>query len=104
MAGLSVLDLAMATRAPHKTPVRSVHRTEQATVVGVLRTFREATGLTQVEFAKKLGRTQSYVSAAERGAKLDALQLRDWCQACDTDLIAWAKAVEKALKSPPSKD
>lgn len=94
----------MATRVPSKSPVRSVYRAEHATVVGILKQFREATGMTQVEFAKKLGRTQSYVSAAERGAKLDALQLRDWCQACDTDLVAWAKAVEKALKAFPTKD
>lgn len=87
----------MATRVPSKPPVRSVYRAEHATVVGVLKSLRESTGLTQTEFAKKLGRTQSYVSAAERGAKLDALQLRDWCVACDSDLVAWAKAVEKAI-------
>lgn len=87
----------MATRKPPKAPVRSVYRAEYPVVVGVLRMLREKAGLTQVAFAAKLGRNQSYVSSAERGAKLDALQLRDWCQACDTDLVTWAKAVEKAL-------
>lgn len=87
----------MATRAPRKTPLRSVHRSEQQVVVGVLRALRETAGMTQTEFAEKLGRTQSFVSAAERGAKLDTLQIRDWCQACGTDLVAWAKAVEAAL-------
>nr|WP_255369470.1 helix-turn-helix transcriptional regulator [Luteibacter sp. UNCMF366Tsu5.1] len=59
--------------------------------------MREGAGLTQVGLAEILGRTQSYVSGAERGSKLDALQIRDWCQACGTDLISWAKAVEAAL-------
>jgi transcriptional regulator with XRE-family HTH domain len=91
----------MATRAPRSTPVRSVYRTEQQVVVDVLRSMREAAGLTQVGLAEILGRTQSYVSGAERGAKMDALQIRDWCQACGTDLVAWAKAIEAALKGAP---
>lgn len=88
----------MATRLPPKPPVRSVYRAEHQAVVGVLRSLREQAGLTQMELADRLGRTQSYVSAAERGSKLDALQLRDWCLACGSDLVAWAKAIEKALK------
>lgn len=92
----------MATRAPRKTPLRSVHRSEQQVVVGVLRELREKAGMTQTEFAEKLGRTQSFVSSAERGAKLDTLQIRDWCQACGTDLVAWAKAVEAALATDAS--
>ena len=92
----------MATRSPPKPPVRSVYRPEHQVVVGVLRKLREKAGFTQVQFAKELGRTQSYVSSAERGAKLDTLQIRDWCVACKTDLIAWAKAVEKALAAEKS--
>ena len=92
----------MATRSPSKAPVRSVHRAENQLVVGVLRTLREKAGFTQVAFAEKLGRTQSYVSSAERGAKLDTLQIRDWCLACGSDLVSWAKAVEKALASHSS--
>lgn len=91
----------MATRGPRKPPVRSVHRAEHQVVVGVLRALREKTGMTQIEFAKELGRTQSYVSSAERGAKLDTLQIRDWCLACGSDLVSWAKAVEEALKHSP---
>jgi transcriptional regulator with XRE-family HTH domain len=90
----------MAPRTPSKPPVRSVYRVEHQAVVGVLRAFRDGAGLTQVELAERLGRTQSYVSSAERGSKLDALQLRDWCVACEKDLVAWAKAVEAALAGP----
>jgi len=87
----------MATRATRKTAVRSVYRTEQQVVIEVLRSLRESAGLTQVGLAEALGRTQSYVSAAERGSKLDTLQIRDWCHACGTDLVTWARAIETAL-------
>lgn len=80
-----------------KTP-KSIYRPEMQTVIGLLRDMREATGLNQTAFAAKLGRSQTYVSQAERGAvRLDALQLRDWCRACGTDLVAWAQAMESAL-------
>lgn len=78
-------------------PAKSIHRPENQVVIEVLRALRERTGLNQTQFAEVLGRTQSYVSSAERGAKLDTLQIRDWCHACGTDLIGWATEVEKAL-------
>jgi hypothetical protein len=42
------------------------------------------------------------VTAAERGVvRLDGLQLRDWCQVCGTDLVAWATEIEQALAGRP---
>lgn len=83
--------------APKKTP-KSIYRPEILVVIGLLREMREATGLNQTAFAAKLARSQTYVSQAERGAvRLDALQLRDWCRACGTDLIDWAQRMEGAL-------
>lgn len=84
---------------PKKTP-KSIYRPEILVVVGLLRGMREATGLNQTAFAAKLGRSQAYVSQAERGAvRLDALQLRDWCLACKTDLVTFAQQIEAALSS-----
>lgn len=83
-------------------PAKSLYRPENQLVLGVLRALRERTGLTQTEFASKLGRSQTYVSAAERGARLDTLQIRDWCHACGTDLVGWATEVEEALGSRPT--
>jgi len=88
--------MATAKKAVRR-PAKSIHRPENQVIIELLRTFRERTGLNQVQFAEALGRTQSYVSAAERGSKMDTLQIRDWCHACGTDLIDWATAVEKAL-------
>ncbi|OOG59927.1 helix-turn-helix transcriptional regulator [Rhodanobacter sp. C03] len=82
-----------AKRAP-----KSLHRPENHVFLAVLRDFRERATLTQVQVAERLGRSQNYVSAAERGVvRLDGLQLRDWCQACDSDLVKWAKEVEGRL-------
>jgi DNA-binding XRE family transcriptional regulator len=98
MAYLVSPEKAMATtKKAVRRPSKSIHRPENQVVIEVLRTLRERTGLNQTQFAEVLGRTQSYVSAAERGAKMDTLQIRDWCHACGTDLIAWATEVEKAL-------
>ena len=86
---------------PKKTP-KSIYRPEIQVVIGLLREMREATGLNQTAFAAKLGRSQTYISQAERGAvRLDVLQLRDWCHACDTDLVAWAQRMESALGGQP---
>ena len=91
---------------PKKT-TKSIYRPEILAVIGLLREMREATGLNQTAFATKLGRSQTYVSQAERGAvRLDALQLRDWCRACDTGLVSWAQRMEAALgddKASPRK-
>jgi len=82
-------------------PPKSLYRPENQLVLGVLRALRERTGLNQTDFAAKLGRSQTYVSAAERGSRLDTLQIRDWCLACGTDLVGWAMEIEKALGARP---
>lgn len=83
--------------APKKTP-KSIYRPEMQAVIGLLRSLREATGMNQTSFATKLGRSQAYVSQAERGAvRLDTLQLRDWCHACGTDLVHFAQQIEAIL-------
>jgi transcriptional regulator with XRE-family HTH domain len=81
---------------------KSLYRPENQTFLATLRAIRQRAELTQVELAEHLGRSQNYVTAAERGVvRLDGLQLRDWCQACGTDLMAWAAEIEKQLA--PSK-
>lgn len=85
-------------REPEERAPKSLYRPENQTFLATLRALRKRQKLTQVELAERLGRSQNYVTSAERGViRLDGLQLRDWCQACGTDLIAWATEVEKAL-------
>ncbi len=79
--------------------LKSIYRAENQAFLTTLRGLRTKANLTQADLAQRLGRSQNFVTAAERGVtRLDGLQLRDWCIACGTDLVAWAKAVEKALK------
>ncbi len=74
---------------------KSLHRPEYTAVLDGLRALREEADLLQVELGKKLRRSQSYVSMAERGAiRLDALQLRDWCNACGTTLSVFVATLE----------
>lgn len=77
---------------------KSLYRPENQTFLATLRGVRTRANLSQKELAQRLGRSQNYVTAAERGVtRLDGLQLRDWCQACGTDLLAWAAEIEAQL-------
>ena len=75
------------TKQPTKQrALKSLYRSENEVF---LATLRLGQGLTQIQLAEKLGRNQNFVTAAERGVvRLDGLQLRDWCVACGSDLIA----------------
>lgn len=62
------------------------------------RQIRLATGVSQQEFGRRLGRNQSFVSAVETGAiRLDALQIRDWCAAADVGMSFWLQLFEALL-------
>jgi transcriptional regulator with XRE-family HTH domain len=75
---------------------KSLHKPEYKVVLKTLQQLREDADLLQSELGKKLGRSQSYVSMAERGAiRLDALQLKDWCKACGSSLSAFVKKLEQ---------
>lgn len=77
---------------------KSLYRPENRAFLAMLRAVRTRAGLTQKELGERLGRSQNYVTAAERGAvRLDGLQIRDWCQACGEDLVAWATEIEAEL-------
>lgn len=84
---------------------KSIYKDEYKAALQVLRTLRqlaaqrEGGALTQAEFAKRIGRTQTFVSAAERGTtRLDAVQLQAWCYACGATLEEWGRRMDEALK------
>lgn len=77
---------------------KSLYRPENRVFLATLRAVRTRAGLTQKDLGDRLGRSQNYVTAAERGAvRLDGLQIRDWCEACGQDLVAWATEIEAEL-------
>lgn len=78
---------------------KTIHRTEYAVLLRLIREHRKRAGLTQAQCSDALGRPQSFMSDVERGARrLDVVQLRDLCRIFKTDLLAFVKAFERALK------
>lgn len=60
---------------------RTVNNDEHMEIVKRLKEARLEAGLDQVEVAKKLGRTQSYVSKIESGQRrFDVLQLKEFAR------------------------
>ncbi|WP_051938847.1 helix-turn-helix domain-containing protein [Luteibacter sp. 9135] len=77
---------------------KSLYRPENKALSASFRQIRLATGLSQHEFGSLLGRNQSFISAVETGAiRLDALQIRDWCDAAHVGMSAWLQLFETLL-------
>lgn len=77
---------------------KSIHSTEYAVVLRMLRKDRKESGVTQVELARKLGLTQSQISKIERGEnRLDILQLRSFCQAVGVSVTDFVRRLEAEL-------
>ena len=67
-------------------------------MLALLRETRRAAGVTQVQLAHRLGRTQSIVSKMELGeVRLDVIQLRAVCAAIGTTLPAFTAKLEERL-------
>ena len=64
----------------------------------LLREVRAATGVTQVELAKRLGVTQGIISKCETGGRrLHVVELRRYLQAQEMDLIEFVKRLDERL-------
>jgi transcriptional regulator with XRE-family HTH domain len=60
---------------------RAIYTKEHNVIVGRLKKARIESGLGQVEVAKKLGKTQSYLSKIESGQRrFDVLQLKEFAK------------------------
>ena len=78
---------------------KSIYKAEYRALLELLREIRGKAGLTQIELSALLKRPQSYVSDVERGVRrMDLLQLRDYCSACDQDLVGFVRRFEKRLR------
>ncbi|MGC3971601.1 MAG: helix-turn-helix transcriptional regulator [Pirellulales bacterium] len=62
----------------------------------MLRQVREQAGITQVDLAKRLKQTQSYVSKVERGERrLDLVQLRWWCKGLGVSITTFVRDFDR---------
>jgi transcriptional regulator with XRE-family HTH domain len=79
---------------------KSIYTDVYAVVLRLLKDAREKAGITQVDLAKRLGQTQSFVSKIERGdRRLDIVQLRTLCQVYGITLADFVERMESELKS-----
>ncbi len=77
---------------------KTVFTQEYGVLLDVLKRTRRRAGITQIELAKKLCESQSFVSKFERGARrLDIIELRTICQLLGTTLPDFVKELEKCL-------
>jgi transcriptional regulator with XRE-family HTH domain len=78
---------------------KSIHSAQYALFLQVLRTTRERAGLTQVQLARKIGETQTFVSKCERGERrIDVVELRTFCQAFGLTLKDFVAVLERAIR------
>lgn len=77
---------------------KSIYTREYAAVLRLLREARDQAGITQVDLAKKLRQSQSYVSKVERGdRRLDIVQLRTICHVLGLTLAEFVQRLEREL-------
>ena len=77
---------------------KSIHSDRYAVFLKVLREARDRAGLTQIQLAKKIGETQTFVSKCERGERrIDVIELRTFCRAFGLKLGQFVIMLERAI-------
>jgi transcriptional regulator with XRE-family HTH domain len=79
-------------------PIKSIHKAEHKVLQELLREIRKKAHPNQASLAALLGRRQSYISAVEHGSRrMDLLQLRAFCLACNQDPVGFVERFEKTI-------
>jgi transcriptional regulator with XRE-family HTH domain len=79
---------------------KSIYTREYGAMLRVLRQARKDAGLTQVQLAKKLRLTQSFVTKVECGdRRLDVIQLRTICRLFGMSLRDFVDRLEAELSA-----
>ncbi|HEF4758052.1 TPA: helix-turn-helix transcriptional regulator [Pseudomonas putida] len=77
---------------------KTIYRPEHTILLNLLRKYRKAAGLTQVDCSKALSRPQSFMSDVENGTRrLDIVQLHDLCKVLRVSLVELILEFEKSL-------
>lgn len=84
---------------------KSIHTSEYALFLRLIRQARLDADLTQEGLADLLGTTQTFVSKCERGERrLDVIELHTWCSALGIDTArfvdTFAKCLQKGSTTP----
>jgi transcriptional regulator with XRE-family HTH domain len=79
---------------------KSTFTRENQIFLELLRKEREDAGVSQVELAKRLKQTQTYVSKCERGERrLDLVETRWYCQGIGITFADFAAKFDAAIQS-----
>lgn len=71
---------------------KAIYSKEHKYIVDQLKKAREEAGLDQIEVAKLLGKTQSYISKIESGQRrIDIVQLREFAKIYKKDISFFLK-------------
>ncbi|MBB6124594.1 helix-turn-helix domain-containing protein [Sphingobium subterraneum] len=77
--------------------VKSLYSPELGALLEILRARRQSAGISQHELAKRLGRSQSYVTKVETGErKLEVVEYLAWCRALGLPASGLLDEVEAA--------
>ena len=77
---------------------KTIYKREHAVLLSLLKKYRNASGLTQAQCSKALGRPQSFMSDVESGTRrLDVVQLRDLCKVLGITLPGLTTELEGLL-------
>ncbi len=79
---------------------KSIFSERYKTFLRLIVDARKRSGLTQVELAKRLKETQSWVSKCERGERrLDIIELRTFCEAMNAPFLEFCQKLDSSLKT-----
>lgn len=91
-------DRAEARRAASQDPAGAFGCAKRRFEAVKVASARRRAGLTQIDLAKRIGETQSFVSKCERGErKIDVIELRAFCAAFGISLKKFDRILERRL-------
>ena len=96
--GLFIFGLYAIAVAYDERNGKSIHSARYAIFLKVLREQRLQAGLTQVQLARRLRETQTFVSKCERGERrIDVVELKTFCSAFKIPLKQFVARLEREL-------
>jgi ribosome-binding protein aMBF1 (putative translation factor) len=78
---------------------KSIYSQDYRTFLQLLRKTRQDAGLNQEDLARRLGRTQTFVSKCERGERrVDIVEAREFCKAIGISFQSFVLEFDKLSK------
>lgn len=78
---------------------KSLFSKEYRLFLDLLKKARADTGLTQIQLAKRMKVTQTFISKCERGERrLDIVEIRAWCKALGIQFPAFVADFDRTTK------